>query len=96
MLGPEGGQVNEGMGVGNPPRRQLLQNLSALSTSVPAPSSSVDPSVSRRGTCDREIWTKPLVFAADAERTMGFALAFRSLFVRDRWIAGVNKEQQSG
>jgi len=27
----------------------------------------VDPSVSRRGTCDRGIWTKPLAFAADAE-----------------------------
>ena len=39
---------------------QLLQNLSALSTSAPAPCSRVYPSVSRRGTCDREIWTKPL------------------------------------
>ena len=27
----------------------------------------MDPSVSRRGTCDRGIWTKPLAFAADAE-----------------------------
>jgi hypothetical protein len=43
------------------------ENLSALSTSAPAPSTRVDPSVSRRGTCDRGIWTKPLAFAADAE-----------------------------
>jgi hypothetical protein len=27
----------------------------------------VEPSVSRRGTCDGGIWTKPLAFAADAE-----------------------------
>ena len=25
-----------------------------------------DPSVSRRGACDKRIWTKPLAFAADA------------------------------
>ena len=46
---------------------KLLRNLSTLSTSAPAPSCRVDPSVSRRGTCDRGIWTKPLAFAADAE-----------------------------
>jgi hypothetical protein len=46
---------------------QLAKNLSSLSTSAPAPSTRVDPSVSRRGTCDRGIWTKPLAFAADAE-----------------------------
>jgi hypothetical protein len=40
--------------------------LSALSTSAPAPSVRVDPSASRRGTCDRGIWMKPLAFAADA------------------------------
>jgi hypothetical protein len=45
----------------------LAINLSTLSTSAPAPSARVDPSVSRRGTCDRGIWTKPLAFAADAE-----------------------------
>src|SRR5260370_2533499 len=43
------------------------KSLSTLSTSAPAPSARVDPSVSRRGTCDRGIWTKPLAFAADAE-----------------------------
>jgi hypothetical protein len=46
----------------------LLKNLRTLSTSAPAPSPRVDPSVSRRGTCDRGIWRKPLAFAADAER----------------------------
>jgi hypothetical protein len=45
----------------------LAKNLSFLSTSAPAVSFGVEPSVSRRGTCDREIWTKPLAFAADAE-----------------------------
>jgi hypothetical protein len=43
-----------------------VKHLSTLSTSAPAPSCGVDPSVSRRGTCDRVIWTKPLAFAADA------------------------------
>jgi hypothetical protein len=47
----------------------MLKNLSTLSTSAPAPSCGVDPSVSRRGTCDRVIWTKPLAFAADARGT---------------------------
>ena len=34
------------------------QKPSTLSTSAPAPSVRVDPSLSRRGTCDRGIWTK--------------------------------------
>src|SRR4029077_13344208 len=46
---------------------QLVKNLRALSTSAPAPSVRVDRKVSRRGTCDRGIWTKSLAFAADAE-----------------------------
>jgi len=44
----------------------------------------VDPSVSRRGTCDRGIWTKSLAFAADAEELIllyGFSMAV-SPFVR--------------
>src|SRR5216683_574829 len=40
--------------------------LRALSTSAPAPNFRVEPSFSRRGTCDRGIWMKPLAFAADA------------------------------
>jgi hypothetical protein len=60
---------------------QLSINLRALSTSAPAPSGRMGPSVFRRGTCDRGIWTKALVFAADAGELMGFALGFRSLFV---------------
>jgi len=35
--------------------------LRSLSTSAPARRLEVEVSVSRRGTCDREIWTKPLV-----------------------------------
>jgi len=46
---------------------QLAKNLSILSTSAPARCARVELSVSRRGTCDRRIWTKPLAFAADAE-----------------------------
>jgi hypothetical protein len=46
---------------------RFVKNLRTLSTSAPAPSTRVDPSVSRRGTCDRGIWTKPRAFAADAE-----------------------------
>ena len=32
--------------------------------------------VSRRGICDREIWTKRLALAADAGELMGFACVF--------------------
>ena len=39
----------------------VAQNLRSLSTSAPAWRLQVEVSVSRRGTCDREIWTKPLV-----------------------------------
>jgi hypothetical protein len=48
----------------------LAKNLSALSTSAPTPSTGADPSVSRRGTCDR-------AFAADAEELIflyGFSM----------------------
>ncbi len=46
---------------------KVAKHLSTLSTSAPAPSCSVGPSVFRQGTCDRGIWRKPLAFAADAE-----------------------------
>jgi hypothetical protein len=51
----------------------------------------VDPSVSRRGTCDRGIWTKPLAFAADAG-SYAFCLSV-SKFVRlaGAWSATVSK-----
>ncbi len=48
----------------------------------------MDLKVSRRGTCDRGIWTKSLAFAADAEEliflygfsiSMDFQLPFRYL-----------------
>ena len=44
----------------------LSKNLSSLSTSAPVVSFGAGPSVSRRGTCDRGICTKPL-----ARRTRG-------------------------
>jgi hypothetical protein len=56
---------------------QLTINLSALSTSAPALNRRVGLSVSRRGTCDRGIWTKSLAFAADAEELIflyGFSM----------------------
>jgi hypothetical protein len=43
----------------------------------PAPGVRVDRKVSRRGTCDRGIWTKSLAFAADAEELIflyGFSM----------------------
>ena len=49
----------------------LATNLSTLSTSAPAPSTRVDPSISRRGTCDGGICTKPL--ARRTRWAMGFA-----------------------
>jgi len=64
------------------PLRSVLQYLSTLSTSAPAPSVRVDPSASRRGTCDRGIWMKPLAFAADAgglSLSMVFQWPFRYL-----------------
>ena len=39
-----------------------------------------NPSVSRRGTCDRGIWMKPLV--RRTRGAMGFAWSFRALFSR--------------
>jgi hypothetical protein len=56
----------------------LARNLRVLSTSAPARSVRVDRKVSRRGTCDRRIWTKSLAFAADAEELIflyGFSMA---------------------
>ena len=40
----------------------LVKNLSALSTSAPAPSVRVDRKVSRRGTCDCGIWMKSVSY----------------------------------
>src|SRR6202521_1672390 len=60
----------------------LAINLGSLSTSAPARDSGVDPSASRRRTCDRGIWTKSLAFAPDAGRSyhllMGIEWPFRS------------------
>ena len=59
----------------------LARHLRPLSTSAPAVSFRGDPSVSRRGTCDRGICTKPL-----ARRTR-WSYGFRmrdSRFVRRR------------
>ena len=64
-------------GSGN--RGLLTQNLSFLSTSAPAVSFRVDPSVSRRGTCDRRICKKPL--ARRTRRSYGFCVR-DSRFVR--------------
>jgi hypothetical protein len=67
-----------------PPNRQVLRRRALAWT----------PSLSRRGTCDRGIWTKPLAFAADCQwpqyfhsgaplrasfRPPGFICAIRSL-----------------
>jgi hypothetical protein len=59
----------------------LAKYLSTLSTSAPAPSCSVGPSVFRQGTCDRGIWRKPLAFAADAGGAYGICFGV-SKFVR--------------
>jgi hypothetical protein len=45
---------------------QVLINLRSLSQVRRRRADAWASSVSRRGTCDREIWTKPLAFAADA------------------------------
>src|SRR5260370_40187157 len=69
---------------------QLLQNLGFLSTRAAAVSLRVDPSVSRRGTCDRRICTKPL-----ARRTRGsYGFCMRdSRFVRGRvGLSGLVKD----
>ena len=71
-------------------RGSLLINLSPLSTSAPARDIGVDPSASRRGTCDRGIWTKPL-----ARRTRGsYAFCMRdSRFVRRMgWLGRLVKD----
>jgi len=74
----------------------LVQNLSALSTSAPAPNRRVELSVSRRGTCDRGIWTKPVAFAADAGGAYGICFGV-SKFVRvqDGWMGSVSKRDWS-
>jgi hypothetical protein len=67
-----------------------LQNLSFLSTSAPAVSFGEDPSVSRRGTCDRRICTKPL--ARRTRRSYGFCVR-DSRFVRGRvGLSGLVKD----
>jgi len=60
---------------------QVLINLSFLSTGAPAVSFRVDPSVARRGTCDRKICTKPL--ARRTRWSYGFCMR-DSRFVRRR------------
>jgi hypothetical protein len=40
------------------------------------------PSVSRRGICDREIWRKPLAFAADAGELWVLLGQLRRQFVK--------------
>src|SRR5260370_1511733 len=60
---------------------QLLQNLGFLSTRAAAVSLRVDPSVSRRGTCDRRICTKPLAWRT--RWSYGFCMR-DSRFVRGR------------
>jgi len=54
--------------------------------------SRVEPTVSRRGTCDRGIWTKPLSFAADAVG-YGFCLGVSKIVrLRVGQNGGVGKE----
>ena len=74
-------QVTQRKRVGRCLDSQLLINLSFLSTSAPAVSFRAEPSVSRRGTCDRRICTKAL-----ARRTRGsYGFCMRdSRFVRRR------------
>jgi hypothetical protein len=68
----------------------MTKNLSLLSTSAPAVSFRGDPSVSRRGTCDRRICTKPL--ARRTRGSYGFCMG-DSRFVRRRvGLSGLVKE----
>src|SRR5580704_402788 len=63
--------------------------LSFLSTSAPAPSFRADPSVARRGTCDRRICTKPL-----ARRTRGSYGILRARFAicgSQGWVGRTGK-----
>ena len=73
-------RVSDGSSWLSQPPQRGGRVLSTLSTSAPAPSVRVDPSASRRGTCDRGIWMKPLAFAADAGELIfiyiyGFSMA---------------------
>ena len=74
----------------------MALNVSALSTSAAAPNGRVELSVSRRGTCDRGIWTKPLAFPADAGEAYGICFGV-SKFVRvqDGWMGRVSKRDWS-
>jgi hypothetical protein len=74
----------------------LAKYLSTLSTSAPAPSCSVGPSVFRQGTCDRGIWRKPVAFAADAGGAYGICFGV-SKFVRvhDERMGSVSKRDWS-
>ena len=91
MLGGMRRQVNESRGLGGISGRLLAKNLSTLSTSAPAPSVRVGRSISRRGTCDRGIWTKPLAFAADAGED-GFCLGVsKFVHLQGGWMGAVSK-----
>src|SRR5271167_3927396 len=83
MLKEEGreNQQSRDCAIGSRDLRLLLQNLSFLSTSAPAVSFRADPSVARRGTCDRRICTKPL--ARRTRWSYGFCMR-DSRFVRRR------------
>ena len=51
----------------------------------------MDPSVSRRGTCDRGIWTKSLAFAADAGRSCpSYATTLERTVNRDNTVSFQN------
>jgi len=71
-------------------RGSLLINLSFLSTSAPAVSFRVDPSVSRRGTCDRRICTKPL--ARRTRGSYGFCMGDSRFVLRRVGLSGVAKD----
>src|SRR5260370_36261404 len=71
-------------------KNRLSINLSFLSTSAPAVSFRGDPSVPRRGTCDRRICTKPL--ARRTRGSYGFCMC-DSRFVRGRGgVSGLVKD----
>jgi len=59
---------------------ELAINLSALSQLRRRRNGRLSVNACRRGSCDRGIWTKPLVFAADAG-SYGFCFGF-SKFIR--------------
>src|ERR1051325_11557578 len=67
-----------------------MKNLSFLPTSAPAVSFRVDRSVSRRGTCDRRICTKPL--ARRTRGSYGFCMRDSRVVRRRVGLSGVVKD----